>query len=105
MTKEDRLKGNRVIGEFVGKSFQMSHISDYKGVSDDALPDMKYHSNWQWLMPAWYQFVDLILSDPINQFKHSELKTIIGYAILYGDIKLAFENLVVAIQWYNSIKK
>mgnify|MGYP006264020111 CR=1 FL=1 len=71
MTKQERLAGNRIIGEFVGKSFQLSHISDYKNAPDDALPPMKYHSNWQWLMPAWYHFVDLDFPDPMVQLKLS----------------------------------
>lgn len=105
MKKAVKVSGNRILGEFMGKSFSMSHISDYKGVSDEALPSMKYHSNWNWLMPAWYRFVDLRFADVMHQFKHSELKTIVGYAILYGDIDLAFTNLVEAIKWYNSTKQ
>jgi len=104
MTKEEHLSGNRIIGEFVGKSFQLSHISDYKGVSDDALPTMKYHTDWHWLMPVWYRFVNLRFKDQMDQLKHSELKATVGYAILYGDIKLAFTNLVEAIKWYNTTK-
>mgnify|MGYP001577040529 CR=1 FL=1 len=104
MTKQERLNGNRIIGEFVGKSFVGSHIMDYKGAPNEALPPMKYHINWQWLMRAWYHFVELRFSDGMHQLKHNELKTTIGYAILYGGIELAFTNLVEGIQWYNSIK-
>lgn len=102
MTKEERLSGNRIIGEFVGKSFQMSHITDYKGVSDDALPAMKYHSNWQWLIPAWYKFRDLKFEDAKSQFEHSDFKQNIAYCICYRDIQSAFQSIVSAIQWYNS---
>lgn len=82
LTKEEILAGNRLIGIFMGKSF----------------PSMKYHCNWHWLMPAWYRFVELRFDDPMMQFKHSELKTTVGYAILYGDIKLAFTNLADAVK-------
>ena len=101
MTKEEKLSGNRLIGEFVGKSFSGSHITDYKGVSDAALPSMKYHSDFGWLMKAWYKFIDLRFHKPVDQFKHSDLKTTIGIAILYGGKELAFQNMVKGIKWYN----
>lgn len=63
---------------------------------------LKYHIGWDWLMPVWYKFVDLLFEDPMHQLKHSELKTTVGYAILYGDIALAHTNLFEAIQWYNN---
>jgi hypothetical protein len=40
---------NYAIGVFNGRSFSGSHITDYK--SSDA-PKMKYHSDWNWLMPV-----------------------------------------------------
>jgi len=55
-------------------------------------------------MPAWYRFVDLRFTDPMHHLKHSELKSTVGLAILYGDIQLAFSNLVEAIKWYNTTK-
>lgn len=98
MTKQARLAGNRLMAEFMSRSFSMSHIGDYKNAPDNELPPMKYHCNWHWLMPAWYKFVELRFDDPMIQFKHSELKTTVGYAILYGDTQLAFANLVDAIK-------
>ncbi len=52
MKKEDILKGNRLIAEYMGKSFQMGCISDYKNRPDDKLPPMKYHNSWAELMPV-----------------------------------------------------
>lgn len=66
--------------------------------------DLKYNSDWNELMRAWYHFVDLRFTDSMHHFKHSELKSTVGFAILYGDIKLAFSNLAEAIKWYNTTK-
>jgi len=104
MTKEERLAGNRLIGEFSGKSFQMSHISDYKGCPDDELPPMKYYTDWNWLMDSWFKFRDLKLKGGINRNKHKELKDIISNAICYGSKETAFINLIKGIKWYNTTK-
>jgi hypothetical protein len=105
MTKEERLKGNRIIGEFVHKSFSMSCISDYKNVPDNGLPPMKYHSNYHWLIPAWQKFRNLRLEGIHEQFEHSEFKQNIAHHICYASIDEAFQSIVSAIQWYNQIKK
>lgn len=105
MTKKERLSGNRLIGEFVGKSFQMSHICDYKRCPDESLPPMKYHSDWNWLMNSWVIFRDLKLKGSINRNKHRELKDIISNAICYGSKEAAFINLIKGIKWYNTNKK
>lgn len=104
MTKKDRLAKNRLIAEFASKGFSMSHISDYKNTPDEAIPLMKYHSDWNWLMTAWVKFRDLKLKGGINRNKHRDLKTIISNAICYGGKEVAFVNLINGIEWYNTIK-
>lgn len=104
MTKQERLTGNRLIGEFVGKSFQMSHISDYKGCPDESLPPMKYHTDWNWFMEAWFLFRDLKFKKELHQFRHSDLKGLVAGAICYDTKEVAFVNLVNAIKWYNTTK-
>ncbi|SRR6266536_1088593 len=106
MTKEERLSGNRLIGEFMSRSFSMSHISDYKGASNDSLPPMKYHINWAWLMPAWHKFRDLrfnseMIAYDANIHQHSYFKDVISRAICYEDINNTFHKIVYAIKWYN----
>lgn len=101
MTKEERLHGNRIIGEFMGRSFQMSHISDYKGLPDNELPPMRYHCDYRWLMPAWCAFRDKTFKKEIHWFRHSDLKGIISRALCYEDILVAFEKLIEGIKWYN----
>lgn len=63
--------------------------------------DVKYNSDWSWFMPVWDKFIDLRFSIPMQQLRHSELKSTVGLAILYGGIELAHNNISEAIQWYN----
>lgn len=65
----------------------------------------QYNNDWNKLMEVWYKFLGLRFKEPMQQFKHSEIKTTVGYAILYGDIKLAYQNLIEAINWYNLTKQ
>lgn len=104
MTKEEKLQGNRLIAEFFGKSFNGSHINDYKGVSDESLPTLKYHSNYAWLMKAWIIFRDLKFTGMESLFMHSHAKSLISRAICYEEIEVAFIELCTAINWYSSIK-
>lgn len=64
-----------------------------------------YNQDWNKLMECWYKFLGLRFSGHNDSFKHAEIKTTVGYAIIYGDINLAYQRLVEAINWYNSTKQ
>lgn len=67
-------------------------------------PDLKYHSSWDWLHPAWDKFRDLSFRGNIkNIFTHSIYRDRISKAISWGGtVTDAFKELVEAIKWYNS---
>jgi hypothetical protein len=95
---------NQAICAFMGGYKSNGYVWFYvgpDGFEHESGSFLKYHSDWNWLMPVWYKFVDLRFTDPMQQFKHSELKTTIGYAILYGSIKIAHGNIFEGIQWLN----
>lgn len=62
------------------------------------LQELAYHISWSALMEGWYKFIALRFESPMKQFRHSELKTIAGYAILYGGITIAHKNIYEGIQ-------
>jgi hypothetical protein len=66
--------------------------------------ELRYHSKWDYLIPIWHKFRDLIFEDEKNEHNHSNFKYNISYRICYGTINDAFISIVSAIQWYNSIK-
>lgn len=86
---------NEVIARFMG---------DFKEKQMDAGMYVKYHKSWESLMAVWFRFIALRFKSPMNQLQHSELKTTIGYAILYGTKDLAHHNIYQGIQWYNQNK-
>ena len=94
---------NELIATFMG--FKQPVKGYFVNAVDHHRLILSYHWCWSELMPVWYKFVDLRFPKPVDQLQHSELKTIIGYAILYGGIELAFVNIIQGIQWYNSINK
>jgi hypothetical protein len=103
--EENLDKMNEVIALFEGRTFYGYTINKFGGNTGNALPEMKYHSSWDWLLPVWYKFIDLRFADVMHQLKHSELKSIIGLAILYGGIELAHKNIFEGIQWYKTTIK
>lgn len=45
-------ESNKLIAEFEGRLFNGHHISKFGGDTCNALPEMKYHLDWSWLMPV-----------------------------------------------------
>jgi hypothetical protein len=45
-------ESNKLIAEFEGRLFYGHPISGFGGNTGNALPQMKYHTSWDWLMPV-----------------------------------------------------
>ena len=65
---------------------------------------LNYNVDWNHLINVWYKFRDLRIEDLKAEIEHSNFKLNISYCICYRDIDSAFQSIVSAIQWYNSIK-
>lgn len=78
------------------------NVDENKWFEED---DLDYHKDWNKLMEAWYRFRDLRFKETRDELMHSDFKTIIGHRIAYNGIKEAYNNLVKAINWYNSAKQ
>lgn len=71
-----------------------------------AVEGLKYHSNWNWLIPVWIKFRDLPYLRIKEVLEHAEYMEYIQRAICQNETPSeAFEALVKGIIWYNSIKK
>jgi hypothetical protein len=68
--------------------------------------ELKYDHSWNWLMPAWYKFRDLVFDfDQMNLIKEHALHVqAIAHSISYEDLPKAYERLVNGIKWYNQNK-
>lgn len=104
---EDKNQGNELIALFDGWDLITSAgmgLSYFRKDGRTLLhSELNYDSDWRYLMAVWYRFVDLRYLDVMHQLKHSELKTTCGYAILYGGIDLAYNRIIDAIKWHNSL--
>jgi hypothetical protein len=70
--------------------------------------NLQYNSSWDWLMPVWYKFRDLKFEGEEVSQEHALFSMAINVAIIHKckDSPLpAFNELVSAINWYNTIKQ
>lgn len=93
------IEGNKLISKF---------MNDGNGsliwTSDGAGGKISYDNSWDLLMPVWFKFRDLKVSEELHN-QHLGLKYYIANAICYGqsgDYISAHSKLVEAIIWYNT---
>lgn len=111
MEKEEILKGNKLIAEFMG--FELSdtfspalppHYINKEGETLTGYIDteLKYHSRWDdWLMPVWHKFRDLRFKDETKSKLHANYVARLAQDLAYGTISELFNNIQIAIKWYN----
>lgn len=95
---------NVVMAAFEGRLFYGKHTIDkYGGDTGNGLPEMKYHSSWDALIPAWTKAYKLYLKLPTyraNNFIY-RFKGPMKNAMITGNITEAHRVLYDAIQWLN----
>ena len=125
MSEKEIIEGNKLIAEFVDYEFDpnddsesvtyntdyiinISDKEDWEASEDDftswLLPkEMKFHSSWDWLMPAINKAIDIIGFKTINECTDFEwrLFTCICDMKISTPIDIAFYNLIEFIKWYN----
>lgn len=123
--KEEIIEGNKLIAEFDGKKFipykgNSSYDKKFKTYQSCAnwikknvreegyVPELgwnvgmgKYHSSWDWLMPACRKF-DMLNIEGDEYLKYSD--ELDKAATLYELLPL-FNQLVKCIKWYNQNKE
>lgn len=67
--------------------------------------DLKYHSSWDWLMPACKKWddLDVFKYGESTMFRYSEMCDELDHLVSCYEIIPAFECLVKCIQWHNSL--
>lgn len=105
-----QLTDNEVLADFM--EVRHRKIDFYKDKPLEVFIDGRwvfpgYSENWSRLMPVWYKFRDLKFDEVANQIEHSNIRTVIGAAILNeGPTPAAACALLAnAIRWYQSVKK
>lgn len=66
----------------------------------------KYHSSWDWLMPAWKKFYDEVVLDQDKYVTPEYCKDLecMEYALSSANLLGAFKHFVNLIKWYNQNK-
>lgn len=127
MDKNEINKGEILIAEFVGKSelimTQKGAIRLYCKVGSETpnceLHDLKYHSDWNWLMPVVEKIQSIDIS-PAPNYRGYRIEIVVkGYvkisgfpmpvitknvSIEKGLINAIFAAVVAFIEWYNQQK-
>ncbi len=104
MTEQEYTESNELISDFLKLScYDGSHISPIVGGGFTKM--LEYHYNRNWLHKAWQQFRDLRFENVAHQIEHSVLKDTIVHCLCYMNVDSAFQSIVSAIKWYNSINK
>lgn len=101
-------EGNKIIAEFDGYEYLEGWFTNGKPKSpaDIILPEeLKYHSSWDWLRPAWDKFQDIDFHDFSLDSQHKKHCDKIAYAFAWLSIDHANRRLIDAIQWYNQNKE
>ncbi len=114
MTKEERLEGNEIIGRYIGKSFQLGHISDIPGKLPEEMNKrwLKYHRDWNELIPVVKKTVEeiRILQKAVMMTKEKDYTKLcdtqlnIQMAVLTWDIVELWSAVIAGIQVIKQIK-
>lgn len=107
MTSKEILEGNKIIAEFMGETVLPIKECDLFPLiqGEDGLRQTKYHTSWDWLMPACYKWENL--QDFYKTNKASEyrkLSGILGGIVYEYVIEPVYIQLVENIKWYNQTK-
>ena len=107
MNQTEIIEGSRLIAEFEGRLFYGVHpISAYGGNTGNAFPDMRYHTSWDWLMPAVEKIENMGGFTVSIGFKDCLIQTGRRETITYTNnwetkIEGIFKAVVSFIKWYN----
>jgi len=92
---------NEAIALFEGRTFYGHTINNFGGNTGNALPEMKYHSSWDWLHGAWDKFKALnFVGHPLVGDFMAHLDCISQY-MAFRAISETHLAIFKAIQWYN----
>ena len=90
------MKDNKLIAEFMGRGGTFNHDKTMicTGIFPDTMTLMKYHTSWDWLMPAVQKCFD-------TQQPEEGQHYFINESLLTMDIGVVYDRVVEFIKTYN----
>ncbi len=110
------IEGNKIIAAFMEWYFEPA-FSDINSTRHDRwitpyspswiiTEQMVFHSSWDWIMPVYFKFRDLVITNEVLFIQHDYWIKKVVEAMRYGDVSdnpsKAFVRLVEAITWHNN---
>lgn len=105
-----QIEMNMVICEFMGGYQGQHNVPFYvgpDGFEHESGEFLKYHSSWDWLMPAWDELRRTIWREFDADYPKEFISAAVDWKAYCAvvNIKKAHETLYELIQWYNKQNK
>jgi hypothetical protein len=94
---------NELIAEFMPKS-GVFYLDPTNGITLCEIEDLKYHSSWDWLMPAVSKVNTLFDEDSLHGLDVDVYRSMQDW-VASVNIQNAYADLVTIIKWYNENKQ
>src|SRR5688572_26876382 len=95
-------EGNKLIAEFMGKKRR------YESSEQFFLESLKYHTSWDWQIPAWskvcFDIKKMVYGDTVKTDFYLHLLNEYENCVCFNAPGRGQEVLVKAIKWYNQNK-
>jgi hypothetical protein len=101
-------EGNLLIAEFLGYQWPSTTYyteEEAKSLRQYEIKNLKYHSDWNWLMPACHKW-DCLTDAEIKEGtwpEYERLCDLLDRKVALYEIQPVWNQLVENLQWYNSI--
>jgi len=102
ITTQDK---NVIIARFEGRKWLGKYtIDNYGPGTHMEYPELKYHSDWSWLIPVFHKVREIAFELRENQ-KSNQLYFRLNDQVLYGTIHDVHFHIYQYIEWYQKQKE
>ena len=93
-------KENQLLSDFIGFEYQQPEPND--SILFDYLNNpIQFERDWNLLMGVWDKFRDLKFNEETKSKLHTNYVARLAQDLAYGTILEFFNNVQIAIKWYN----
>lgn len=91
-----------MIAKVENRKFYGHTIDKFGGDTGNELPEMRYHWDWHWLMPAWGELRKKVFEEYNNTYPDpfASMMDVFGLNCELVNIEACYKILVEAILWY-----